>query len=379
MPAYPGRFKYLLRQRRQIFVAVLICCIMALYGCEQKKSQVREWRFALEEIQGGVQDAYAQKFKQLIEAKTNGKTHVSIYPYGTLGTSDQITELVNNGAVHFAMASPGHLGKLIPEVQVFLLHFLFSDNDEVDKQVYAHLQDIQAFHSLYAQKGLELLSFYPEGWMVWTTRQNIEHPEDFQGVKFRVMTSPLLLASYAAYGASPISMPYSEVYSGLQLKMIDGQVNPIFAIEEMSFYEVTQHMIFPRHAQFITSAIASKRFFDKLSPDDQKMIRETIAELNGYIYDVQEQYNRERLERIRKRSKIDITTLTPAERQEFRQRYEPVYDTFRQMVGPKGAEILKTIQTMVKTEEAKQSSADAKSTSDAKHASPQFQTPKSQT
>ena len=53
------------------------------------------------------------------------------------------------------------------------------------------------------------------------------------------MTSPLLWRAYDAYGASPTPLPYSEVYSGLQLHMIDGQVNPIFAIEEMSFYEVT--------------------------------------------------------------------------------------------------------------------------------------------
>ena len=69
-----------------------------------------EWKFAIEEIEGSVQDAYAQKFKELIEQKTGGEVTVTIYPYGTLGTSADLTELVTQGAIQFANASPGHLG-----------------------------------------------------------------------------------------------------------------------------------------------------------------------------------------------------------------------------------------------------------------------------
>ena len=69
---------------------------------------------------------------------------------------------------------------------------------------------------LYEPKGLKLLSLYSEGEMVWTVNEEIRTPEDFGGVKMRVMTSPILLAAYGAYGASPTPMPYSEVYSALR-------------------------------------------------------------------------------------------------------------------------------------------------------------------
>ena len=94
---------------------------MLTTGCH-RKIDPPVWRFAIEETSGSVQDAYAQRFKELVEEKSGGKVIVKVYPYGTLGTSDQLSELLYNGSLQFAMASPGHIGKMIPEVQVLLLH-----------------------------------------------------------------------------------------------------------------------------------------------------------------------------------------------------------------------------------------------------------------
>lgn len=335
------------RHRAQTFLLILICALLGLYGCKSPASERREWRFALEEIKGGVQDAYAMRFKELIEARSQGDITVSVYPYGTLGTSDQVTELVNNGAVHFAMASPGHLGKMIPEVQVFLLHFLLSEDDRVNRQVYRELQKMPVFKQLYAEKGLAFLAFYPEGWMAWTTQKPVRRPADFAGMKLRVMTSSLLLAAYQNYGASPIAMPYAEIYSALQLKMIDGQVNPVFAIEEMSFYEVTDYLIFPRQAQFISSAVSSQAFFERLTAAEQQLVREVIAQVNDEIYDIQERYNRERLQGITERSDIQIMVLNDAERAAFAEAYQPVYDVYKRLAGERGAALLADIQALV--------------------------------
>lgn len=316
-----------------------------------------EWRFAIEEPLGSVQHAYAQRFKELIEERSDGAISVTVYPYGTLGTSDQITELVDMGVIQFAMASPGHLGKLIPEVQVFLLHFVFSDDEEVNSEVLNHDPELRGMlDRLYARKRLKLLSVYSEGWQVWTTKEPIRTPEDFEGVKFRVMTSPLLLAAYNAYGASATPLPYSEVYSALQLNMIDGQENPVFAIEEMSFYEVTDWMIFPKHAPFITTSVTNREFFKNLSPERQKLVLDVVDELNDYILQVERQYNRERLQRIRER-KPDlqiIETLTPQQRDAFREASQPVRDRFVEMTGESGEKLLDTLRSAIRQYEAAQ-------------------------
>ena len=341
-------------------LAALVLLTVLAAGCGPRR-QVGDqviWRFAIEETQGSVQDAYAQRFKELIEERSDGEIAVKVYPYGTLGTSDQMTEQLHNGTIEFVMSSPGHLGKLIPEVQVFLLHFIFSDDPKVNNRVLRDPELIDTFDELYEDKGLKLLTFYSEGWMVWTADRPIREPEDFRGVKFRTMTSPLLLEAYEAYQASPTPLPYSEVYSGLQLSMIDGQVNPVFAIEEMSFYEVSETMIFPNHALFITSAVTGEDFYDTLSPERRELVQGVVGDLQDEIFQIQRQFNLERLDTIKERNPdLAILRLTEQEREKFRQASLPVRDTFVDMVGPEGENVLELILETVREEERAEAGA----------------------
>jgi TRAP-type C4-dicarboxylate transport system substrate-binding protein len=265
-------------------------------GCAGPATQAREiWRFAIEESSGSVQHRYATRFAELVAERTAGAVEVVVYPYGTLGTSTQLTEQLALGVVEFAMASPGSLGKFIPELQVFLLHFLLPERQEDVHRVLADPALVATLDPLYAEKGLTLLSIFSEGQMAWTLKKEVRSPADFAGVKMRVMTSPLLLAAYGAYGASPTPLPYSEVYSGLQLNMIDGQVNPVFAIERQNFHEVTDWLVFPGHAAFVTTAAANRDFLDGLAPDRRRLVEAVIAELDPWIFALQTDLEARRL------------------------------------------------------------------------------------
>ena len=277
-----------------------------------------------------------------------------MYPYGSLGTSDQVTELLHMGALQLAMASPGHLGKLIPEIQLLLLHFIFSENDEVNKEVLGRGRPLhKSLAKLYRQKGLELLALYPEGWQVWTTQKSVHNPDDFRGLKMRVMTSPMLIEAYKAYGANPTPLPYGEVYSALQLNMIDGQVNPIFAIEEMSFYEVTKYLTFAKHAPFITSVAMNPQFFQNLSPTRQALLNDVVADLHDYIFAVQKAFNAERLEKIKERKpQVQFYYLSQEERERFRQASLTARQRYVELVGPSGAKLLQQLLHEVATAEA---------------------------
>ena len=369
---------------------LLICAAFALAccaGCDSKdengpSTKHEIWRFAIEEVEGSVQHEYALRFKELIEKRTNGEVEVIIYPYGALGTSTHTTEQLNLGIIQFAMASPGTLGKFIPELQVFLLHFVLSEDERENQKILSDPELIASIDELYAPKGLRLLSIYSEGEMVWTTDQEIRRPDDFEGVKFRVMTTPLLLASYDAYGASATPMPYSEVYSGLQLNQIDGQVNPIFAIERQKFHEVTSWMTFPGHASFITTCAANRDFFDSLSSDRQELVQSVIMELDEYIFDVQTRFQTERLKSIvqdikRKRRELHVSgnlerfrsslseqeqreliddneylklspELTDAERKAFQEKSLEVRDIFLEIGGPRSAAVLDSLEAAVR-------------------------------
>ena len=320
-------------------------------GCKAPED-VTTWRFAIEEAAGSVQDAYAQKFAELIEEKSGGEIDVVVYPYGALGTSEHMTEQLYNQTIQFVMASPGNFGTTIPELQVFLLHFVLSGDEDVDNRALADPELRATFDRMYREKRFRLLTFFTEGEMVWTTNKQITEPSDFSGVKMRVMTSPLLIAAYQAYGSSPTPMSYFEVYSALQLRMIDGQVNPVFAIEEMKFYEVTSVMTFPGHAQFVTSAMTNADFYDRLEPDAQRWIDESVAELQPYILDIQKRFNRERLGKIiegkkRRKQTMKIVRLTDEQRAAFRAASTRVRELFVEQVGPTGAAVLEQLTAAI--------------------------------
>lgn len=329
------------------------CCLALLAllsACREDapRAERQVWRFAIEETAGSVQDAYAKRFKQRIEQATQGAVEVLVYTYGELGTSDHLLEQLHNGSLQFAMSSPGHLGKLIPAVQAFLLHFTLGEDESVNRCALADPALARVLDLLYADKGLAFLDAFTEGFMVWTSRQPIRTPSDFEGQKFRVMTSPLLLSVYAAYGANPTPLPYAEVYSALQLRMIDGQVNPLFAIQEMSFHEVSDWLIFARHASFVSTVAGNPDFLAALSPAHRALVSEVTRELHVYIDEVQQRLNRERLASIlAAKPSLQRIELTSSERAAFREKAAPVRDKFVALSGAAGRELLATLDAAV--------------------------------
>ncbi|MDZ7748971.1 MAG: TRAP transporter substrate-binding protein DctP [Halofilum sp. (in: g-proteobacteria)] len=307
--------------------------------------QAETWKFALEEVDGSVQDAYAEEFKKRIQERTNGEVTVQIYPYGTLGTSGDIAVMTGQGVLKIANASPGHLGSLIPEMNVFNIPYLLSQDDSVNKRVLSNSECIyQDLASEFEAKGLQLLTMYPEGEMVWTTQKPIRSPADMQGVKMRTMTSDLLVGAYEAFGASPTPMPYGEVYGGLQLGQIDAQVNPIFAIEEMKFYEVSEYMIWAGQQEFTTTVVANDDWYEGLSSDRRQMLDDVIDNMHDYIYQKQQQYNQERLEKIKQaKPSMEMIRLSEQERAAFRERSYRVRDLYVEMTGQDGKNTLQCL------------------------------------
>ncbi|HMA98628.1 MAG TPA: TRAP transporter substrate-binding protein DctP [Wenzhouxiangella sp.] len=340
-------------------LGLLACVLFSLIACsppaEEPASEsagaaepeVVTWRFALEEIEGSVQDAYAQEFKRRIETQSDGSIQIEIYPYGSLGTSSQITEMLQSGALELAFASPGHLADAIPEVGVFTLHFVLSDEDAVNRQVLSDPDLHELLQTPYRNQDLHLLAVVQEGWMVWSGDRVLRSPADFEGFKIRTMTSPILVESYQAYGANPTPMPYSEVYSGLQLGQIDGQVNPIFAIEEMSFYEEQDFLTSGRHAQFVTTLAASRPWFDGLDEQTRGMVEEIRSEMVEWIDQEQQDFNARRLDTILDAGGTELVELTEAEREAFREASLGVREVYLEQSGDAGQDILDTLLSLV--------------------------------
>lgn len=331
-----------MKKRYRHLATTLLLASSALAGTVQAET----WKFALEEVKGSVQDAYAQEFKQRIETKTGGDVTVEVYPYGTLGQSEDLTELAANGIIQFTNASPGIFGSFVPEMQVFSIPYLLSSDNEVNKKVLSASPTIYGtLGGKLEAKNLKLLTMFPEGEMVWTTNRAIRSPQDFNNFKMRVMASPMLMEAYKSFGADPTPLPYSEVYGALQLKMIDGQVNPVFAIQEMKFYEVSDYMIWAGQQQFTTTVITNNAWFNGLPEARRKLVQETISQMNDFIFTKQAEFNQMRLEQIKQaKPEMKMVHLNEQERAEFKRASMPMRDKYVELTGKSGQAVLDALE-----------------------------------
>ncbi len=328
-------------------VAARLVFVTAFAALTGGAAVAEEWKFAIEEIPGSIMDSYAQEFKKRIETATGGEVTVTIYPLGSLGPPTEVAEQTADGVVQLSNLSIGNLGTIVPESQALLATYLLpSETAEVNRFL-AKSPTVQgALAENFAAKGLKLGALYSEGEQVWTTRKAIRSPKDLTNFKMRVMVSPMLLKAYEDLGASPTPIPFGEVYGALQLGQVDGQVNPVSAIQEMKFYEVTDYMIWAGEQQLLTAVMASDDWFQTLPPKRQQLLDKTFAEMNGFITPVVEKFNAERLEAIKAaKPGIKLIKLSEDERAVFQERAKATDAAVARIVGPQGAELLKSLKS----------------------------------
>jgi len=298
------------------------------------------WKYALEEAIDEVQGVYATKFKEHVEA--NSDHTVEIFPFGTLGESDDTTELTQMGALQFTNASPGFMGKTIPELQVFLLPYVLPEDHDVLADFYQTSDTINDYlASLYQEKSLKLIDMYPEGEVVMTTKEPVTAPADLDGVKFRVMTSPMLVETYDAFGATPTPLPWGEVYGALQTNIIQGQENPMFFVESTKMYEVTDYITYAGHNNFTTAVIANQSFYEGLSDEDKAVVEAAADVAYEHILEYQKGLTQRSEEMILEdKPKMNVTVLTDEQREPFREAAEQVKEAFVEEVGETGQKVL---------------------------------------
>jgi TRAP-type C4-dicarboxylate transport system substrate-binding protein len=313
-----------------------------------------EWKFALEEAIHEVQGVYATKFKEVVEAESGGEITVTIYPYGTLGESADVTELTQAGVLQLANASPGFTGSIIPEVQVFSVPYLLPEDPDVLNAFFRDSELIrEGFDPLFEEQGLAVIDFYPEGEFVMTTKEPVRSRDDLDGVKFRVMTSPLLVETYNAFGATPTPLPWGEVYSSLQLNMIGGQENPMFFVESTKMYEVTDYIVFTGHNTYTTTIVGNLDWYDGLSEEERAILDLAQTEAFAHIVDYQETLAEDALQKILEaKPEMEVIRLSDAEREPFREAAAAVEAKFVEMAGGEAAEVLEQFKADVEAARA---------------------------
>ncbi|WP_019298512.1 MULTISPECIES: TRAP transporter substrate-binding protein DctP [unclassified Leisingera] len=329
---------------RKLAASAIAAAVAATIGLAASGARADTWKFAFEEAIDEVQGKFAQRLKAEIEQ--NSDHTLQLFPYGTLGESDDVMEQGQAGILEFIIQSPGFTGALIPEAQVFFVPYLLPNSPEHLANFFRDSVAInETFKGIYAEQGLELLQMFPTGEVVMTTKSEVHSPADLNEVKFRVMTNPLLVEAYKAFGAVPTPLPWGEVYGGLQTNIVQGQENPTSFVWSTKLYEVTDVITFTGHSNFTTAFMANKEFFDELSEADKEVVRNAVSAAFEYIVAYQKGLEEESLKKILEaKPDMQVVVLSEEERAPFRTAAKAVEAKFVEMTGDRGAAILEQMK-----------------------------------
>lgn len=233
-------------------------------------------------------------FEQQVEAVSNGRLAVEIYPGGQLGGVRETTELVRQGNLQMTTGASVLLISIVPEFSILDRFYLF------DSLEHAHLSlDHEEVGELLleqmADKGLHGLGYMEVGFRsITTNRRPIEQLEDLQDLKIRAASNPVQIDAWEAVGTAPTPLSWSEIFTSLQQGLINTQESAIYSIYAERFYEAQRYLSITEHIYTNYVVFMNRSFWDGLAPDDQSLIeaaartsitrqRELAAEQNRQI------------------------------------------------------------------------------------------------
>jgi len=238
---------------------------------------------------------------------------------------------MKGGTIELAVMNSGILASEAKELAIFDFPFLFANEKESDAIVDGPVG--RKMHQLLEAKGLVGLSYWELGYrQITNSKRPINKVEDLEGLKLRVIPSPINIEWVKALGANPTPLPFPEVYGAMEQRAIDGQENPISVIAANKFWEVQKYMVISNHQYNPQSVIMSKKVWDSLSPADRKLIDDAADESTQFQRKEARAAVAANLELIKKNG-IAVTQLSSSEQDKLREKMKPVIAKFSASVG----------------------------------------------
>ncbi len=273
----------------------------------------------------------ALRFQELVKERLDGKVEVKIYPNSQLFGDNKVLEAMLLGDVQMAAPSLSKFQKYTKQLQVFDLPFLFDDINAVDR-----FQSSDAGQKLLQsvkRRGLVGLGYLHNGMKQLSASDDIRVPADIAGKKFRIMTSDVLQAQFEVVDAIPLKKPFSEVFTLLQTRAIDGQENTWSNNYSKKFFEVQPYMIESNHGVLDYMVVTSAEFWNSLPDDLRAPIKQALDDAIAYGNKISLEKADEDRQLIIDSGMTKVSELTPEQRSQWVNAMKPVWKEFEDEIG----------------------------------------------
>ncbi len=273
----------------------------------------------------------ATKFRDLVAERLDGQVEVKVFPSSQLFGDGKEMQAMLLGDVQLIAPSLSKFQKYTPNLQIFDLPFLFKDMAAVER--FQSSEAGQQLLSSLESKGLIGLGYLHNGMKQLSASEPLRVPADAAGKKFRIMTSDVLQAQFEAIEAVPLKKPFSEVFTLLQTKAIDGQENTWSNIYSKKFFEVQPYITESNHGVLDYLVVTSAEFWKGLDDDLRAELKKALDESIAYGNAIAEEKANSDKQAIIDSGRSEVLTLTDEERQQWVDAMKPVWKQFEKDIG----------------------------------------------
>ena len=261
-------------------------------------------------------------FAKRVGEMSGGKMAVKVFASGGLGNDVTMVSALQGGTLEMAISDTGPIASQIREFNLINLPFTFNNSAEADKVVDGPFG--QKLLARLPERDLIGLGLWENGFRhVTNSKKDIKTAADFEGLKLRVIQSPLYIDTFKALGVNAQPMAFTEVFTALETKTVDGQENPAATILSSKFYEVQKNVALTRHIYGVWALLFSKKIWDTYTPAEQKILRDAGTEATAFERKVIRAYDSKALDDLKARG-MTITTLSAEEQAKVIEKLKPV-------------------------------------------------------
>ena len=281
-----------------------------------------------------------KKFAEIVAAKSGGKIKVTEFASSQLGNELQQQSALMGGVQEMLVASTTSLSGIVKEFGLLDFPFLFSNPRQADSMVDGPLGKM--LNARLNDKGIVVLGYFDLGFRnVTNSKRPITKGEDLEGLKLRVIPNPVFVDTFKTFKANPVPMPFAELYGALESKAVDGQENPYAVILSNKFYEVNKYVSETNHVYATNPVQISKRFWEKLSVTEQKLLQDAATEAQNYQRIVSREVSSKAVAELKAKGMI-FNEISAPEQTRMRNEVKAVHDKFSAAYDPAVVKLFKS-------------------------------------
>ncbi|HEV7257263.1 MAG TPA: DctP family TRAP transporter solute-binding subunit [Bosea sp. (in: a-proteobacteria)] len=275
--------------------------------------------------------AAMKRFAEEVAKTTNGSVKIDVFGNATLGSEEKMLIAAQSGTVDFYMGALSPIATRKKELQIFDFPFLFASDAEA-----AAVLDGPAGKRLLDNLGDMNLQGLAWSGGAFRNFSNSKRPvsslADMKGLKVRVMQSPMALASFNAMGMNAVPMAFTEVYTALETKALDGYEHPFVDMYANKMFEVQKHLTVTNHVYTPVALVASKRFWNSLSPQQQAQVQAAAETTRVFQREIELREAADVLKELKAKGMV-ATEMPPAELDAIRKAIQPVIEKNTEVIG----------------------------------------------